>query len=251
MKYKSEKNYRRSIRLKNYDYTNPGAYFITICTYHRECIFGEIVDEEILLNDVGFIVNEEWKRSVEIRKEIKLDEFVVMPNHIHGIVHILKSGVGATSRSPLPRGSKPRSLGSFIGGYKSAVTKRVNEMCGTPGKKVAPTTEIAKISTGDTLQAVLILRNFYFEPSRIVTEAGKPLKLTLKKRSGFLGIIPHDFNLIAPDANLNVDNQKVTGGNGVTITITPTKVGEYRFYCSKGGHAKKGMQGLLIVKEHL
>lgn len=123
--------------------------------------------------------------------------------------------------------------------------------CGTPGKKVIPTTRIAKISAGDTLEVVLILRNFYFEPSRIVAEVGKPLKLTLKKRSGFLGIIPHDFNLIAPEANLNVIKQKVTGGEGVTIIITPTRVGEYKFYCSKNGHEKKGMQGILIVKKHL
>ncbi|MFQ5706601.1 MAG: cupredoxin domain-containing protein [bacterium] len=122
--------------------------------------------------------------------------------------------------------------------------------CGTPGNKIAPTTEMAKIANNDTLQAVLTLRNFYFEPSRIVTEVNKPLKLSLRKRSGFLGIVPHDFNLVAPDANLNILNQKVTGGDGVTITITPTKVGQYKFYCSKGDHAKKGMQGLLIVKEH-
>lgn len=123
--------------------------------------------------------------------------------------------------------------------------------CGTPGKKVAPTTETAKFIEDDTLHAELTLRNFYFEPSRIVTEVGKPLKLTFKKRSGFLGIIPHDFNLMAPEAGLDIVNQKVPGGDGVMILITPTSVGEFKFFCSKDGHAKKGMVGLLIVKEHL
>lgn len=123
--------------------------------------------------------------------------------------------------------------------------------CGTPGKLVTPTTETANLAADDTLQVEVILRNFYFEPSRIVTEVDKPLKLTLKKRSGFLGIIPHDFNLIAPDADLNLVEQKVSGGKGVTITITPTEVGEYKFFCSKDGHAKKGMVGFLIVKEAL
>ncbi|MFQ5637278.1 MAG: cupredoxin domain-containing protein [bacterium] len=123
--------------------------------------------------------------------------------------------------------------------------------CGTPGLKVPPTTELARMASDDTLMAELILRNFYFEPSRIETEVGKPLKLTLKKRSGFLGIIPHDFNLIAPDADLNVVEQKVPGGKGVTITIIPTKVGEYKFFCGKDGHEKKGMVGFLIVKEQL
>lgn len=123
--------------------------------------------------------------------------------------------------------------------------------CGTPGKKVAPATEIASPAKTDTLKAELTLRNFYFEPSRVITQVDRPLKLTLKKRSGFLGIVPHDFNLIAPDADLNVVHQKVPGGDGVIITITPTKVGEYKFFCGKDGHARKGMIGYLIVKEHL
>ncbi len=123
--------------------------------------------------------------------------------------------------------------------------------CGTPGTKVAPTTEVAKPLEDNTLHVELTLRNFYFEPSRVVTEVGKPLKLTLKKRSGFLGIVPHDFNLMAPEAGIEIENQKVPGGDGVTITITPTKVGEYKFYCSKDKHAEKGMVGVLIVKERL
>ena len=123
--------------------------------------------------------------------------------------------------------------------------------CGMPGKNLAPTTEIAKVAKGDTLQAEVTLRNFYFDPSRIETEVDKPLRLTLKKRSGFLGIVPHDFNLIAPDADLKLAAQKVPGGDGVTITITPKKVGEYKFFCGKDGHAKKGMVGFLIVREHL
>lgn len=123
--------------------------------------------------------------------------------------------------------------------------------CGTPGKRLAPTTDTAKFLKDDTLHVQLFLRNFYFEPSRIITQVGKPVKFTLKKRSGFMGVIPHDFNLIAPEAGIDVVNQKVPGGDGVTITITPTEVGEFKFFCSKDGHAKKGMVGLLIVKEHL
>ena len=137
---------RRSIRLRQYDYAQPGAYFVTLCTHARECLFGEIVSGEMRLNIYGEIVAEEWKRSAEIRHEVELDVFVVMPNHLHGIVAITddssamattrieNGGVGAHGRVPLRR--PPRSLGSFIAGFKSAVTKRINELRNTPGLAV-------------------------------------------------------------------------------------------------------------------
>jgi len=140
---------RRSIRLKGYDYTRPGAYFVTICTHNREPLFGRVVDGKMVLNEYGEIVREEWFRSARIRDEIELfpGEFVVMPNHVHGIVWIVETHdrtptVGATGRSPLriqsahPRGPVARSLGSFIAGFKSAVTRRINIMRGTPGARV-------------------------------------------------------------------------------------------------------------------
>ncbi len=140
--------HRRSIRLKGYDYSRQGAYFVTIVTWNRLCLFGEVVDEKMVLNDLGLIVQGEWFRSADVRREIELhpDELVVMPNHLHGIVWIVGEGdksaadVGATGRSPLrehpPRGPVPRSLGSFMAGFKSAATKRVNTMRGAPGAPV-------------------------------------------------------------------------------------------------------------------
>jgi len=158
MKYNPEKHHRRSIRLQGYDYSQPGAYFVTVCTRNKveahgraPLLFGEVIDGEMVLNDYGHIVEEEWHRSVNIRREIRLDAFVVMPNHLHGIVIIQGDGVGAHGvgahgvgahgRAPL-RGTSshlwrsPKSLGSFIAGYKSAVTKRINEMRKTPGVPV-------------------------------------------------------------------------------------------------------------------
>ncbi|QUW01469.1 transposase [Chloracidobacterium sp. MS 40/45] len=217
MRYDPERHHRRSIRLKDYDYTRMGAYFVTLCTRNRTCLFGEIVAGEMRLNEYGEIVQEEWFRSAEIRREIVLfsDEFVVMPNHIHGIVRIVESPnahvgatgptagatdatvgatdatagatdatagatdatagatdatagatdatagatdatvgatdatagatdamvgatdatVGATGRSPL-QGPAKRSLASFVAGFKSAVTKRINDRRGTPGATV-------------------------------------------------------------------------------------------------------------------
>jgi REP element-mobilizing transposase RayT len=79
---------RRSIRLPGHDYTQPGAYFITICTHQRQCLFGDVVDGALQLNELGQIVAEEWQKSAQIRREIELDDFVVMPNHLHGIIWI-------------------------------------------------------------------------------------------------------------------------------------------------------------------
>jgi REP element-mobilizing transposase RayT len=96
---------RRSIRLQNYDYSQPGAYFVTICTYKRECLFGHIEDGVIYYTIFGEIVCQEWSRSDTIRSEIRLDLFVVMPNHLHGIVVITHSDgiVGAHGPGLNPR----------------------------------------------------------------------------------------------------------------------------------------------------
>ena len=138
MKYEPEKHHRRSIRLQGYDYSQPGAYFVTICTQDRACLFGDVVNDEMELNALGVIVRKEWFRSADIRQEIKLhhDEFVVMPNHVHGIVWLIGDDVGAHGRAPLQWQRLAKSLGSFIAGFKSAVTKCINEYRHTPGTPV-------------------------------------------------------------------------------------------------------------------
>jgi putative transposase len=123
---------RRSIRLRDYDYTLAGAYFVTIVTRDRKCLFGDVVDGEIRLNHWGRTVQDEWKKSAQIRKEIELEAFVVMPNHIHGIIVITGAPERATGQSPLQSGPTRRSLGAFVGGFKSAVTKRISELRGSP-----------------------------------------------------------------------------------------------------------------------
>jgi putative transposase len=111
-----------------FNYAEPNAYFVTTCTAGRRCLFGTIVDSMIQLNEIGHIVEEEWFRTTEIRREIILDAFVIMPNHLHGIVTIASvSSSGGDRRSPLQEsGPTPRSLSSFVGGFKAAVTKRIN-----------------------------------------------------------------------------------------------------------------------------
>ena len=88
MKYDPVKHHRRSIRLKGYDYSQAGYYFVTICCYQRQCLFGKIIDGVMQLNRYGAMVQDEWLKSSVIRVEIKLDEYIVMPNHFHGIVII-------------------------------------------------------------------------------------------------------------------------------------------------------------------
>jgi len=147
MKYDPEKHHRKSIRLQGYDYTSAGLYFITICTHQRQCLFGTIVDSEMRLSDYGQIVSDEWVRSRVIRQEIDLDAWVIMPNHVHGIVVILPTDVphvGAHGRAPLPHvpqrvgiaHRKPRSLASFVAGFKSASTKRINIVRNAPGTPI-------------------------------------------------------------------------------------------------------------------
>jgi len=113
-------------------------YFITICTYEKIHLFGDVVGGKMILNDNGHIAQEEWLRSSKIRNEIEMDEFVIMPNHVHGII-IVNNNVRATGRSPLHHqssGPPKRSLGSFVAGFKSSVTKRINEYRNTPTQYV-------------------------------------------------------------------------------------------------------------------
>src|SRR5947209_16047553 len=88
MTHITEKHRRRSIQLQGYDYSQPGMYFVTVCTEGRELLFGEVVKGEMVVNEYGRVVWEEWHRSAEIRREVRLDEFMVMPNHLHGIMVI-------------------------------------------------------------------------------------------------------------------------------------------------------------------
>ena len=101
--YNSQIHHRRSIRLSGYDYSQAAAYFITICAINRECIFGEIVNGKMILNDFGQIAHDEWLKTSEIRPNIMLDAFVIMPNHVHGIIIISRGDLsyGGECDSPL------------------------------------------------------------------------------------------------------------------------------------------------------
>lgn len=137
-KFDPNVHHRKSIRLPGYDYAQAGAYFVTVVAWGRDCLFGEVVDGVMVLNDIGKIVQEEWERTAIVRKNIELGAYVVMPNHFHGIL-IIHDGVGASRRlAPTTTNAispKPGSLGAIMAQFKSIVTKRIwkmPEFAGTP-----------------------------------------------------------------------------------------------------------------------
>lgn len=122
---------RRSIRLFGYDYSQAGLYFVTICVQDRMCLFGDIRVGEMVLNDVGMIVEKCWLDIPNHFPSVKLHEYIVMPNHIHGVLEITDN-VGAKNFSPenetLFR-SPSKTIGSVVRGFKIGVTKWYNEYC--------------------------------------------------------------------------------------------------------------------------
>jgi hypothetical protein len=98
MEYNPAIHHRRSIRLTGYDYSQRGYYFITVCTQRRQCRFGEIEKGRMILNDAGKMVGHWWNGLKNKYAKIKIDEYVVMPNHCHGIINIVANVVGADLR---------------------------------------------------------------------------------------------------------------------------------------------------------
>ena len=118
-----------SARSPVWDYSSPGAYFVTICTKGMQCWFGDVFDGRMQLSPLGGIVAEEWRKTEQIRPTVTLDKWTVMPNHLHGIVVIneIPSVVETTRRVVSTRKTlKPNSVGSIIGQFKSASTKRIH-----------------------------------------------------------------------------------------------------------------------------
>ena len=119
---------RRSIRLKNYDYSQKGSYFITIVTQNRKHLFGKIEDGKMILSSVGKIVEEEWINTIQLRPNVNLGEFIIMPDHMHMIVTITtqiekkenEEWIHSNPKSP------SHTIGAIIRGFKGASTKKIN-----------------------------------------------------------------------------------------------------------------------------
>lgn len=166
---------RRSIRLKGFDYSKSGFYFVTICIHDsKQPLFGEIVDGSMRLNGYGKIVLDEWMKTSKIRDTVKIDEFIIMPNHMHGVIQICSNNqdntVGAYCHTPsnenkingayvdtplrenqtngtnvdtpLPENqmqklkSPSNTVGSIVRGFKGVAKIAINILRNTPGKAV-------------------------------------------------------------------------------------------------------------------
>ena len=142
MTYNPGQHHRRSIRLKEYDYSWAGWYYVTICTKDRECVLGEIRNDTVRLSRMGAAVQIFWQNIPNHFSSVELDDFVIMPNHIHGIIilndkprrgkHLGGSFRRGEVTSPLPE----VSLGKVIAYFKYQSTKAINEEQGTPSAKV-------------------------------------------------------------------------------------------------------------------
>ena len=127
---------RHSLRLADYDYSQAGAYFVTLSVHDRACLFGEVVDGVTRLKKHGHVITSEWLRTPVLRPQVALDEFVVMPNHFHAIIAIEDSRRGVLPYAH-PRFQSPsQTVGAVIRGFKSATTKQINESRGTAGAAV-------------------------------------------------------------------------------------------------------------------
>jgi len=124
-KYDPNIHHRRSIRIPGYDYSQDGWYFVTICTQNRKYMFGEIVKDQMRLNNAGFIVKTWWQKVTNKFLSVQTDEYVVMPNHFHGIINIV--GANPCSRPTLfdhPDADEVDGLGDIVNWFKTMTTNQ-------------------------------------------------------------------------------------------------------------------------------
>jgi REP element-mobilizing transposase RayT len=148
-------HHRRSIRLAGYDYSQYGEYFVTVCVHGKKCLFGDVLDGDVQLNETGIMVKHVWEWLPQQYPYVSINEYVVMPNHFHGILTITDDCVGAVREPPKeictfnavrepPTNCEPpletvhavkrKPIGRLIGVFKTVTTKRFNEMGGLHNK---------------------------------------------------------------------------------------------------------------------
>jgi REP element-mobilizing transposase RayT len=117
--------------LQHYDYSRGGIYYVTICSQNRECLFGEINKGHLKLNLIGKLIDHFWQKIDEKYSDVHIDQFIVMPNHLHGLI-IIKNHCSHRGEATAPL----QSLGKIIAWYKYESTKNVNRLCQSPGVRL-------------------------------------------------------------------------------------------------------------------
>ena len=140
VRYDPFRHKRRSIRLRGYDYSSPGAYFITICAHGHESLFGTVTDGRLILNGYGKIVRECWYDLPRHYPHVTIDAFVVMPNHVHGVIVLLAEAIGAVGAGlkPAPTTTERRrqALPEVVRGFKTFSARRINTLRDAAGTSV-------------------------------------------------------------------------------------------------------------------
>jgi putative transposase len=133
MTFNPEIHHRHSIRLPNYDCSQPGYYFVTLCAHDRECFFGDIENNSIVLNEIGMLVKKKWLGLSVHFPGIELDNMIIMSNHLHGIIIILGNRRGAVVAPP----GCGKTLGQMVAWFKYESTKEINRIVsGNPDAKI-------------------------------------------------------------------------------------------------------------------
>ena len=155
---------RQSTRLKTYDYSLEGSYFITIVTQDRLHLFGKIENSQMILNTVGKIVEQEWKNSIQLRSNISLGEFIIMPDHMHMILTI-DHQISNDKESKEWEHSNPKSpsqtIGAIIRGFKGACTKKINLFYNSTGELQFTPTDELQFAPTEFYKNKIWQRNYY------------------------------------------------------------------------------------------
>jgi putative transposase len=179
MKFDPNLHHRRSIRLKGHDYSQAGMYFVTLCAKGRQAVLGEVIENEVVLSEIGKVVVECWLEIPSHFPNVELDQFVVMPNHVHGIVIIKESLVGTRHAvSPLGESQANHSGKGFIyetqsreGLMNQTPTRRETDHQSSTTKDSSSGWPLMK-GPGVTLGKVI--RAFKAKCSKLIHDAGHP-----------------------------------------------------------------------------
>ena len=201
MPFDREKHHRRSVRLKGFDYTCSNAFFVTICSCQKECIFGSIFNGAMALNEQGKSIQRAWLETASKRPSIQLDEFVIMPNHFHGIIWIVdevqRRGTACRAQNAcrIPDSGRAPEIVSMVR------DRSVHCGHGTPcpyDPNIAPTPDLKFERFGRPVSGSLptIIRSFKSAAGKYVNEVRESPGTPVWQRNYYERIIRNDDELL-------------------------------------------------------